>query len=72
MNEVTSPTRFSSPAGGRTDAGDRGARGLDRLRRLLERECEAQVGLARAYPLDVAPKSPESPRKPYSETISKP
>ena len=23
MNEVTSPTRFSSPAGGRTDAGDR-------------------------------------------------
>ena len=44
MNEVTSPTRFSSPVGGRTDAGDRGARGLDKLRRLLERECEAQVG----------------------------
>ena len=44
MNEVTSPTRFSSPAGGRTDAGDRSARGLDKLRRLLERECEAQVG----------------------------
>lgn len=46
MGEATSPRRFSSPSGGwRTDAADRSARGLDRLRALLERECEAQVGL---------------------------
>jgi len=28
---------------GRTDSGDRACRGLDKLRALLERECEAQV-----------------------------
>lgn len=52
MGEATSPRRFSSPSGGgRIDACDRGARGLDKLRALLERECEAQVGLFAPFSL---------------------